>query len=170
MSKQERVSWVSLVVTVFLATWYFGRVFALPGDADLHSRAMIRLVSGLIIYAILLGIAGEVVLNWVSRKSGGADADRVALDERDALINLKAGRNAYIALFIGICTVLWQIAATESQAYGYTRPTQLVASVGERILVGPLTPLLIAQGLLLVLTVAGISVYLTRIVYYRRGF
>jgi hypothetical protein len=175
MSEQERVSWVSLLVTLVIGIWYFSGVLALPADASLHTGAMARFVTKLIVFAIVLTIAGEALLHWAQRRmQGDAAKDATTNDERDALIHLKATRNANIALTIGVIFVLVQIALLESAGRWLQgrqhRVLPTPETVLEQLLTGPLSALHVAQLLLLALTIAGAVVYASRIFYYRRGY
>ncbi len=168
MSRQEQVSWISLVITVVLAVWYFSIVLQAPADADLHGRAMARLVSKIVTMAIVLGIAGELAFKYFARGAKGSTEK----DERDELIALRATRNGYVTLTIGVAVVLSQIAMIEMvQRLPAERlePVETLA-VLDMLLRGPLSALLVAQLLLMALTLAALCVYISRIVYYRRGY
>jgi hypothetical protein len=72
---------------------------------------------------------------------------------------------------IGIAVVLGHIVAT--QWLSPVLPPDYVARAGTvlaRLALGPLTGTLIAQLLLLTLTLASLCKYVTRIVCYRRGY
>jgi hypothetical protein len=167
MSKQERVSWVSLIVTLIVGVWYFSYVFALPADANLTGHAMTHLVANLIAISVVLGMLSELVLRLVTLRSCAGISDRTPQDERDTLISLKATRNAYIALFFGIIIVLMQIVLVEwVQRSMHSAP----ATVLEQILTGPLSALHVAQLLLLAMMLASTTVYISRIYFYRRGY
>jgi hypothetical protein len=175
MSRQERVSWVSLLVTLIIGYWYFSRVFALPADASLHGMVMAAFVTKLIVIAIVVSIAGEVALRLAQRYMRGDDGeDATARDERDALIDLKSTRNGHGTLIVGLFIVLGQIAMHESvQHWGQFRQARAGAdpeTVLQLIFAGPLSPLLVAQLLLMVLTLSGAVTYASRIFYYRRGY
>ena len=168
MSRQEQVSWVSLVITIAVAVWYFSIVLQAPPETDLHGPAMAHLVGRIVTMAIVLGIAGELLLRHFSKSAQG----NTEKDERDELINLRASRNGYLTLSIGVAAVLCQIALTESMQ---RLPAEPLAPSGSssllgQLLLGPLSALLVAQLLLLALTLAGLCVYISRIAYYRRGY
>ena len=166
MSQQERVSWVSIVVTLIVGGWYFSYVFGLPADANLAGHSMTRLVANLIAISVILGMLSELVLRWVSLRSCAGTTDRAPQDERDTLISLKATRNAYIAQFFGILIVLLQIVLVEwLQRSVHSAP----ATVLEQILIGPLSALHVAQLLLLAMMLTSATVYVSRIYFYRRG-
>jgi hypothetical protein len=171
MSQQERVSWVSLVVVVFIGFWYFARVLALPGDSHLLGPGMAVFALNLIITAIFAGIASELLLRWVQKRAGGDPKRRDRLDERDRLINLRAGRNAYVVLAVAIGSVLGLIAAVQMlRALPMPAGSTLRDTVLIRMVIGPLNAPLLAQWLLLALTLADVCKYVTRIASYRRGY
>jgi hypothetical protein len=170
MSEQERVSWVSLVVSVVIGYWYFERIFGLPASADVFGPRTAAFATRLILLAVFIAIASEVVLRIVQKHSrNGAGADATARDERDELINLKASRNAYGVLSSAVIIVLAQVALIEwAQRYRHRRSDP--ETILELIATGPLAPMHIAQLLLLALTLGGITVYASRIFHYRRGY
>jgi hypothetical protein len=171
MSNQERVSWVSLLVSVIVGGLYFRHVLGLPAGADLRFQGFY--VTNLIIMAIFIGIAGEAVLRWIQRRSGEPGDDKERPDERDALIGLRATRNAHVVLTAAVIGVLAQTLFTEAGWWRATRAATGAAqpmTVLDAALVGPMTPMLVAQLLLAALTLAGLTVYASRIFYYRRGF
>jgi hypothetical protein len=169
MSQQERVSWVSLVVNLVIGYWYFERVFSLPAGADLFGPRMAVFAINLIILSVFIGIASELVLRAVQKRAGGEGADKSQIDERDRLIDLKATRNAHGVLWTAVFIVLVQIALLEwAQRFGHRISDP--QTVLELMVTGPLAPMHIAQVLLLGLTLAGITVYASRIFFYRRGY
>jgi hypothetical protein len=170
MSQPEKASWVALVVNVLIGCCYFGVVSNMPGDSHLLGPGMALFIVPLIVLAILAALVSELVLRAIQRDAGGDPARRERLDERDRIINLRAGRNAYVVLVVAIAAVLGQIAMTGwEQSWGWPA-AQVADTVLERMVRGPLTGPVIAQLLLLALTLAGVCKYLTRIVSYRRGY
>jgi hypothetical protein len=170
MSEQERVSWVSLVVSVVIGYWYFERVLGLPASADVFGPRTSAFAMRLVVLAVFVAIASEVLLRIVQKHTRGGDGtDAAAHDERDELIKLKATRNAYGVLSAAIIVVLMQVALIE-WAQRYRNRTADPDTVLELILTGPLAPMHVAPLLLLALTLSGITVYASRIFYYRRGY
>jgi hypothetical protein len=171
MSQQERVSWVSLIVIVFIGCCYFAAVLPRPGNTPLLGPGMAVFALNLIITAIFAGIASEVVLRWVQKRAGGDPTRRERPDERDRLINLRAGRNAYVVLAVAVGIVLAFIAGIQMLRFlpmpAGSAPHDTVML---RMLMGPLDAPLLAQWLLLALTLADVCKYVTRIVSYRRGY
>ena len=170
MSRQERISWISLAISVVVGYSYFSTVLGLPAQADLHDGSLTRLAIRLAAVAIALGIIGEILLRRIQGRARGA----VDKDERDALINLKACRNGYAVLSVGVAAVLGDILTTEMRRFPRAaagmQPVHAAATLAERLLEGPLSAPLIAQLLLLAMTTAGISIYVSRIYFYRRGY
>lgn len=173
MSKQERVSWGSLLIHLVIGYWYFSHVLRLPADADLFGPGMWAFATGLIVTAIVLAVAGEIALDLVQRHAGGG-ADATQADERDSLIDLKSCRNAYTVLCLAVVAVIVQIVLLEARPRWSAAPgggaMPMPDTVFERIFTGPHSAPLLAQLLLLALTVAGLTVYASRIFYYRRGY
>ena len=169
MSKQERVSWVSLVVNVLIGYWYFETVLRLPPGADLFGPRMAAFAVQLILLSIFISIACEVALRVAQKRAGGRDADKSSIDERDRLINLQASRNAYGVLSTAVALLLARVAiAGWMQRSGRHRADP--QSMLEMLATGPLAPMHIAQLLLLALTLAAITRYASRVFHYRRGY
>ncbi|MEO8308344.1 MAG: hypothetical protein ABI616_09935 [Pseudomonadota bacterium] len=168
MSRQERVSWLALVVNAIIGAVYFQRVLSLPATADLFGLRMAGFAFQLIALSIVVSIVCELALRLV-RKGEGSDPDRNRTDERVTLINLKARRNAHAVLWAGMFAALVQITLLEwAQRFGHGH--SVPQTVLGLMVTGPLAPMHIAQVLLLVMTLAGITVYASRIFYCRRGY
>jgi hypothetical protein len=171
MSQQERVSWVSLIVTSVISVWYFAIVLGQPADTPLFGLGMAVFAFILIVTAILTAIASGLALRWVQKRGGGDPKRRERLDERDRLINLRAARNAYVVLAFAIGSVLALIGSVQIlRALPMPAGPTLHDTVLVRMAIGPLTAPLLAQWLLLALTLADVCKYVTRIVSYRRGY
>lgn len=169
MSQQERVSWISLLASLVIGYLYFSRVLAMPADADLLSPGMARFAIRLMFIAIVASVASEFLLKVARHSARGPNA--TALDERDRLIDLKACRNAYGVLNGAVAAVLFQVMMLEwFQRLGSKRPAP--APPPETVLgllgTGPLAPMHIVQMMLLALMIGGLTVYVSRIIYYRR--
>jgi hypothetical protein len=167
MSKQERVSWLSLAVNLVIGFYYFSAVFALAASGEIYGPAMAGLILKLVILAVIVGIAGEIVLRILA----GAASDKIASDERDKLISAKAMRNGYIVLTVGVAALTSHIVVVGgldrfSADYPIAKPTMdFIGTV-----LHPLAPIVIAQFLLLASMTASTAIYASRIFYYRRGY
>jgi hypothetical protein len=168
MSERERISWVNLLINLVIGGWYFSRILALPADADLWGPRTAAFAVGLIVTAIVVAIVCEILLRIIQRTTGGG-ADAAGHDERDALINLKAMRNAHGMLGAAVVVVLVQIALIEwLQRYrGWRGDPQTVL---ELLATGPLQSMHVAQLLLLALMLTTVTLNASRIYFYRRGY
>ena len=167
MSKQERVSWISLFINLVVGWWYFSEVLAIPAEVDFHSRSMGALVTTVIMLTIVLTIAAEMVLRLVA----GTPADKVAQDERDVLISAKAYRNAYGLLSSGVILVVVVIVWAQTRtAIHLSQQNDWYADPLRYLLVNIGNTSFIAHPLLLANLVAICVVYASRIFYYRRGY
>ncbi len=168
MSKQERVSWVSSIVSVVVAWLYFSHVLQYPPDAGPASATRVA-SSASSCSAFRWASITEVAIRIVQSTRGHEVDDSNAKDERDELIGLKSARIGYAALSTGVFIVLAQIAIIEWFAPSGARHGHVPETLGEAILTGPVTPAIVWQLLLAASTFAGIAVSVGRIVYYRRG-
>lgn len=169
MSQQERVSWIALIVNALIGYWYFERVFSLPAGADLFGPRMAAFAVQLIILSIVITIACEVALRVAQKAAGSGGVDKSKIDERDRLILLKAQRNAHGVLSMAIIVVLFQMAVLE-WAHRFRNYNPDPRTVFELLATGPLAPMHVAQLLLLALTLSAITVYASRVFFYRRGY
>lgn len=173
MSQQERVSWVSLIVTVFFIVCYFTLLQGLPADADLFGGRLGRIISQGIGLLIVATVVGEAFARHAQRKVAGiANADATPIDERDLLIDLRAARNACWVLGLGVLAVIVQIGVLEAMQRKRDVDVATIHSDNmlEQLFTGPLTALQVAQLLVFVLLLSRTTVYGSRIIAYRRGF
>lgn len=168
MSHREWISWTSLLVTTLITAWYFQRILTLPADADLFGPRTARFAASLVMSAIFITIACEVLLRVVTRGKG-VSSDVAAEDERDALIDLKSTRNAHGVLGIALIATLVQVSLIEwVQRLGRTFAAP--DNVLELLATGPLSPMHVVQMLLAALALGAIAQNASRIFYYRRGY
>jgi len=148
LSFQEKSHWASLIAIVGVFGYHFYNVLG-ADEAITTVEFMVRLIGVIIVIVVI-----EIVLHTVIAITAIKDAeDGGALDERDVLVNHKAYRNAYFVLFIGVLHIIGYVVAGDING-------------GLRWQV---TPANTANLLLLVLVVAEIVNYASRLYYYRRG-
>ena len=148
LSFQEKSVWTSLIAIIAVFGYHFYKVFGAV-EAISTAELVVRLVGIIIIIVII-----EIVLHIIIAVTAIKDAeDGGALDERDVLINARAFRNAYVVLFIGVLHMIGYVIAGDLNS----EPRWEV------------TPANTANLLLLVLVVAEIVNYASRLYYYRRG-
>lgn len=162
MSKQEKASWTLLVLNVIVGIWYFSAV-ATSGPGLIMSPQLGSLIARIIVVAIVLAIAGQIVTNWFMAKS----KDAVEVDERDQLIGLKAFRNGYWILGIAVAALivgLWVLTRLTHPPTGELAINSNGSSL--KLTDAPV----IANLLLCVLVATEIVVQSSKVFYYRRGY
>lgn len=138
----EKSAWGSLLALALVAYWYFPRAFAVASSGD----EPVKLVVLSIICTVVL-ILVEVVYHVIIASNG-----RSSSDERDALFDLKASRNAGFVLGFGLFSLVGHI---------------ILSSIPESV--PRLGTLSIAVWILLAVTVSEIAKLGFQIYYYRAG-
>jgi hypothetical protein len=154
MSKLERAAWLSLIVEIVVAVYYFSAIFAMGPDVDIQSPAMAGLVGRVIMLAIILGIVSEIIMNGIIRRN----RDTVPEDERDALISAKSYRNGFFALAICCAGIIGQIVLSEGARTWWMKDIVTI------------TPVYAAHLLLLAMMLSSFTINASRIFFYRRGY
>lgn len=162
MSEQEKASWSLLIINVIIGAWYFSTVFEMGTDVLAQMRVLIALLIKVTLLAIVLGILGEVLMHWLA----GRSRDKVARDERDQLINLKAQRNGYFVLAAALIALLHVLLAV---ALGMPERIAERSLAISGFLEKAGTAIFMANLVLLALVVTEVAVQGSRIFYYRRG-
>ena len=148
LSYQEKSALASLVAVVLVFWYYFSEVSELMRADELNVLSTMGLMLGALVMLVIIEIVFQILVAVISRTT--------ATDERDKLISAKAARNSGILLGAGTITLIVAILVSEVRG-----------GIGDSAT--PLTPILIAQGLLLLVVIAQIFEYLSQIFYYRRG-
>jgi hypothetical protein len=148
LSFQEKSVWASLIAIVAVFGFHFYKVFG-PAQAINTADLLVRLV-GIVIVIVII----EIVLHIIIAMTAARDAEvGGAMDERDVLVATRAYRNAYMVMFVGVIYMLGYVIAGDLNA-------------GSRWTVNAVNS---ANLLLLILVVAEIVNYGSRIFYYRSG-
>jgi len=148
LSYQEKSALASLVAVLLVFWYYFSAVLALIRSDQLHAASSVGLMIGAVVMLVIIEIIFQIA---VAIFSGGTDTD-----ERDKLIAAKAGRNSGILLGVGAITTIMAILASEVRG-----------GLGDNEFV--LTPIIIAQIIMLIMVIAQVFEYLSQLYYYRRG-
>ncbi|MES2603813.1 MAG: hypothetical protein V4603_02690 [Pseudomonadota bacterium] len=149
-SIREKNLLVELLVNGLIALYYLPKLFWLlqRGDEALRGGAMVNLIIGVVMMAIFARIVLAMFLH--------AKQDPEPMDERDLQIerrgNVLFGNVLQICVLVVICTT-----AAQQMAWGNNLPVPI------------LTPLAIANVLLVSLMMAGIAREAMMVVLYRRG-
>ncbi len=170
MSKQEKASWSLLITNLIIGVWYFSKVLSLGPDLAAQMGTMVGLYVKLITVAITVAIAGEIVMYAISDES----PDKVAQDERDQLIRLKAQRNGHyvlVAVVIALLmALLMSIGFTHSAASGVTSSVMAPLQPVREFLQWAGQAIFMANLLFLALMLSEVAVQGSRVFYYRRGY
>jgi hypothetical protein len=141
MSWEEKSTWVSLLILLFVFTGYFSHVFEGLATDSLNKVEATGLFIGAVISVVVLQIALHIVVAIFNVK----DADR-PMDERDRLFSIKAGNVSGLVLGVAVLTIA-------SHAF-------LVEPSG----------LLVANLLLFAVFISQIVSYVLQLFYHRRGY
>jgi hypothetical protein len=147
LSYQEKSILGSLLAMLVVYAYYFASAFRHLGQSQFDGGTLGRLIFT-VIAIIVIEIVYHIALAIRSRPQ--------PKDERDVLIECKAYRTAYFAMFSGMSLVIaWLIVAGLAS----------VAAPG-RISVAPF---LMVNLILLVLVLTELLKFLSQLFYYRRG-
>lgn len=148
LSYQERSALASLAAVLIVFGVYFSTVFGLLSEDQLNAIPALAVMIVAVIALVIIEIVFQIA---VTIPAGAPDAD-----ERDKLISAKAARNSGVALGAGVLTTIIAILVSEIRG-----------GIGDAMF--RLTPVVIAQILVLLIVVAQIFEYLSQLYFYRRG-
>lgn len=148
LSYQEKSSLASLIAVLVVFGVYFSNVMKLMRVDQMYAFSSLALMVVAVIALVVIEVVFQIAVAIGSR---GTDTD-----ERDRLIAARAGRNSGIALGAGIITLIMAILASE-----------LRGVQGDSFIL--LSPIVIAQILLMLMVLAQVFEYLSQLYYYRRG-
>ena len=140
MSFREKSTWISLVTTLFIFGYYFTEAFPALSDGDADSMKIFGLFIGVIIGVVVLQVLLHGALAIAFRK----EAEK-GDDERDKLFELRATRNAYFLLVLGVCATGAGMLLTSS-------------------------PFVMANIILFFFVLSEIAGFITQLFYHRRRF
>ena len=135
-SFQEKSIWISLTTISLIFGYYFVRIFKMASQDEINIAQSIVLLISVIVMVIIVEVVFHIIIALRNRPQ--------ALDERDRLIELKATRNAYFVLVLGIFLPIACIAAS-------------------------VRPFIVAHVIMFIFVLSEIAQFLSQLVYYRRG-
>lgn len=157
MSFSEKNTWISLVSTLAIFTYYFFNVWQLVDTAALHASGNADMLLDAIQVLSLEVIFWIVVLEIISHTlfaMGNAKAAAMGADERDKLLALKAGRIGHGVMVTGVMIfIISQLWFRQSHVFGID-----------------LTEVFFTANLLLAVFIVSELVRFTALIcYYRQG-
>lgn len=141
MTFEEKSTWVSLGILLFVFSGYFSQVF----NGLLTDSLEKTEVSGLFISAVATIVVLEIVLHIVIAIFNVRDAEQPK-DERDKLFAMKAGNISGLILGAGVLIIAVQTVLSD------------------------LNSLWVANLLLFIVLVSQVASDVLRLFYYRRGY
>ena len=141
MSFEEKSTWVSLAIIIFVFIGYFSQVYEGLISGNLDKAAVMGLFIGAVVSIIVLEIVLHTVIAVLSVKDAGQSTD-----ERDRLFSMRAGNISGWVLGIGVLIIA-----------AYTTMHDLES-------------VWIANLLLFAVLVSQVVSYTLQIFYYRRGY
>jgi hypothetical protein len=150
-SFQEKRTWISMLATAAVATWFFSQSIPLIFLEELGGREALRAFTGLsvaaVVMIIVLQVVGHILIAVISKPGDG--------DERDRLISMRSDQVLGIVLGLGVISTVGHILA----AGFFEQPSVLALAA----------PFGILNMLVASLVIAEICACMTRIWLYRRG-
>jgi len=141
---QEKSAWGLLIGIGLVSFFYFPAAFEIAGTVPTGVPLIVISVVGVVALIII-----EAIYHAVIAVASGSDG---GMDERDALINMRAERNASYVLGVALFWLVGHIIATHSM------PGQ-----------DPISALTIAVWVIFAITVSEVAKLLFQIWYYRSG-
>ena len=152
-STREKNLWSELLVDLVAAAYYYPKMFSLmqAGDEGLTGAAMTSLIIGTVMVAIFAGVIVSVFLH--------AQKTPEVADERDLLFRSRGNTVAYFSLVLCIIVIMACVVITEMMPT-FARTEGFYA----------VTPLVIANLLLVSLFISSVAKVLVQLYSYRRGY
>lgn len=152
-STREKNLWSEFLVDVVVALYYFPKLFSIlrAGEEALTGRVMAELVTGTVILAIFVGIIVSVFLHTEKKPE--------QVDERDYLFDARGSKIAFTVLAISIALIMGNIVVFE-----------MMPEVALQRMLFAMSPVAIANLLLVALMLSSMVKVAMQLFYYRRGY
>ena len=106
MSFRVQSAWISLVSTLAVFGFYFWRLSQAVVRGAVDAPDMLWLLGGCIVVTVIIQVALHIVIAARAPKDA-----RLAADERERVVDLKAARTAYAVLSVGVVLAAFSIHA-----------------------------------------------------------
>jgi hypothetical protein len=101
----QQTSWVMVLITIFMASYYGFGVTQLEGDFATNAEGIVWLWIETSIVSVTLSVSVFIILTLINKKNN-RDEEAYIVDERDELIESKATYWAYLNLHTCIIVLL----------------------------------------------------------------
>ena len=148
-SNRELNIWSELILNFVVCFYFFNGVFQLVPGSDKYAADLAEIIIGVVVIAVVYSIVVFGLINIITKAE--------AKDEMDRIIDVRSYKMGYIAMDIFVTLIMCFIILNESMGN--------VVSIG----ISEMTPILIAQLLLMTLVASSTVKSLSRLYYYKKG-
>ena len=137
-----------LILNIVVCFYFFNGVFQLMPGSDEYAADLAGIIIGVVVIAVVYSIVVFGLINTITKEE--------AKDEMDRIIDVRSDKMGYIAMSVFVTSIMCFIILTESRGS--------VASIG----ISEMTPIFIAQLLLMTLVASSTVKSLSRLYHYRK--
>jgi len=148
-SNRELNIWGELILNIVVCFYFFNGVFQLVPGSDKYAADLAEIIIGVVVIAVVYSIVVFGLINIITKAE--------VKDEMDRIIDVRSYKMGYIAMDIFVTLIMCFIILNESMGN--------VVSIG----ISEMTPILIAQLLLMTLVASSIVKSLSRLYNYKKG-
>jgi|TARA_B100000315_G_C14394288_1_gene503484 hypothetical protein len=148
-SNRELNIWSELILNFVVCFYFFNGVFQLVPGSDEYVADLAGIIIGVVLIAVVYSIVVFGLINIITKAE--------AKDEMDRIIDVRSYKMGYIAMDIFVTLIMGHIILNESMGN--------IVSIG----ISEMTPILIAQLLLMTLVASSTVKSLSRLYYYKKG-
>ena len=148
-SNRELNIWGELILNIVVCFYFFNGVFQLVPGSDKYAADLAEIIIGVVVIAVVYSIVVFGLINIITKAE--------VKDEMDRIIDIRSYKMGYIAMDIFVTLIMCFIILNESMGN--------VVSIG----ISEMTPILIAQLLLMTLVASSTVKSLSRLYYYKKG-
>ena len=148
-SNRELNIWSELILNFVVCFYFFNGVFQLVPGSDEYVADLAGIIIGVVLIAVVYSIVVFGLINIITKAE--------AKDEMDRIIDVRSYKMGYIVMDIFVTLIMCFIILNESMGD--------IVSIG----ISEMTPILIAQLLLMTLVASSTVKSLSRLYYYKKG-
>ncbi len=148
-SNRELNIWGELILNIVVCFYFFNGVFQLVPGSDKYAADLAEIIIGVVVIAVVYSIVVFGLINIITKAE--------AKDEMDRIIDVRSYKMGYIAMDIFVTLIMGHIILNESMGN--------IVSIG----ISEMTPILIAQLLLMTLVASSTVKSLSRLYNYKKG-
>ena len=147
-SDRELNIWGELILNIVVCFYFFNGVFQLTPGSDKYAADLAEIIIGVVVIAVVYSIVAFGLINITTKAE--------AKDEMDRVIDVRSDKMGSIAMSVFVTLIMCFIILTESRGS--------VTSIG----ISEMTPIFIAQLLLMTLVASSTVKSISRLYNYRK--